>query len=119
MEESQREAWLRDVCGSEAELHAEVQSLLEWHRDSTGFLEGSVARVAELPVSATFEQPPRSSSANLKAPGASSTSSAAAAWAWSIALNARTRRFSGRRRSKVVRFGRHSASIVERFRRAA
>jgi hypothetical protein len=44
MEESHREAWLREVCGSEAELHAEVQSLLDWHRESTGFLETPAAR---------------------------------------------------------------------------
>jgi eukaryotic-like serine/threonine-protein kinase len=114
MEESQREAWLRDVCGSEAELHAEVQSLLDWHRDSTGFLETPVARVAELPVTSTFDQPLVGQSL-----GAWRIVDIIGRGGMGVVYRAERADAAFQRQAaiKVVRFGRHSASIVERFRR--
>jgi serine/threonine protein kinase/tetratricopeptide (TPR) repeat protein len=114
MEESQREAWLRDVCGSEAELHAEVQSLLDWHRESTGFLETPVARVAELPVISTFGQPLVGQSL-----GAWRIVDIIGRGGMGVVYRAERADAAFQRQAaiKVVRFGRHSASIVERFRR--
>ncbi len=114
MEESQREAWLRDVCGSEAELHAEVQSLLEWHRESTGFLETPAARVAELPVTSTFDQPLVGQSI-----GAWRIVDIIGRGGMGVVYRAERADAAFQRQAaiKVVRFGRHSASIVERFRR--
>ena len=114
MEESQREAWLRDVCGSEAELHAEVQSLLAWHRESTGFLETPVARVAELPVTSTFDQPLVGQSL-----GAWRIVDIIGRGGMGVVYRAERADDAFQRQAaiKVVRFGRHSAHIVERFRR--
>jgi serine/threonine protein kinase/tetratricopeptide (TPR) repeat protein len=114
MEESQREAWLRDVCGSEAELHAEVQSLLDWHRDSTGFLETPAARVAELPIASTFDQPLVGQSI-----GAWRIVDVIGRGGMGVVYRAERADDAFQRQAaiKVVRFGRHSAHIVERFRR--
>ena len=114
MEESEREAWLRDVCGSEAELHAEVQSLLVWHRESTGFLETPIARVAELPVTSTFDQPIVGQSL-----GAWRIVDIIGRGGMGVVYRAERADDAFQRQAaiKVVRFGRHSTHIIERFRR--
>jgi non-specific serine/threonine protein kinase/serine/threonine-protein kinase len=51
VEPAGRDAYLREACGGSTELLAEVQSLLDFADDSTGFLETPVARVGDLPLS--------------------------------------------------------------------
>lgn len=46
---ARRDAYLGEACGGNAELLAEVRSLLSWHDDSVSFLENPIARVTELP----------------------------------------------------------------------
>jgi serine/threonine protein kinase/tetratricopeptide (TPR) repeat protein len=46
---ARRDAFVVEACGSNADLLAEVRSLLSWHDDSVLFLERPIARVAEIP----------------------------------------------------------------------
>ncbi len=45
---AERDTFLREACGDDEALAAEVRSLLAWHDEATGFLEAPVARVADL-----------------------------------------------------------------------
>ncbi|HEY0873947.1 MAG TPA: protein kinase [Vicinamibacterales bacterium] len=50
---TQRDAYLSEACRGNAELLAEVRSLLSWHDDSVSFLEHPIARVTNL----AFDRP--------------------------------------------------------------
>jgi serine/threonine protein kinase/tetratricopeptide (TPR) repeat protein len=45
-----RDAYLREACRGEPDLLDEVQSLVAWHHESTGFLETPAAQVSALPM---------------------------------------------------------------------
>jgi tetratricopeptide (TPR) repeat protein len=52
LDASARDEYLRTACNGDAELLAEVRSLLSWHDGDEGFLEAPAARVAELSLMA-------------------------------------------------------------------
>ena len=55
----QREAFVASACGAGSELLGEVQSLLAWHDQSTGFLEEPAARLQSFGLTPTTSSEPR------------------------------------------------------------
>jgi serine/threonine protein kinase/tetratricopeptide (TPR) repeat protein len=116
LETGQRDTWLRNACQGAPELLAEVQSLLQWHRQSTEFLETPAVRVADLPLAVA---PLHAASLLGHSLGAWRIVDIIGRGGMGVVYLAERGddAFSRQAAIKVVRSGANAAHIVDRFRR--
>jgi eukaryotic-like serine/threonine-protein kinase len=109
---AQRDAFVASACGAGSELLGEVQSLLAWHDQSTGFLEEPAARLQNLGLTPT-------SHVDLvgKTVGAWRVDSLVGAGGMGVVYRAERADAAFRRQValKVIRPGSDSDGIVRRF----
>jgi len=108
----QRDAFVASACGAGSELLDEVQSLLAWHDESTGFLEEPAARLQNLGLT-----PARHVSLAGTTVGAWRVDSLVGAGGMGVVYRAERADAAFRRQValKVIRPGSDSDGIVRRF----